>query len=258
MTCQELQDGYELYVFGTLEDPERSEIQAHLERACPTCTEGVAKARRLSAHVALAAPQVEPSPRLRATILESLGPSPAESAPRAGALWKWAFAASAVAVLALLLISFDVDRQARSLERELATVRDTWQKQRQRERQLLAQLAAYRQALRLITEPGAREIRFGPQQPAGRVYLQPGGVVLIATDLPQPPKGRTYELWLISSTRPAPIPAGVFMPDASGHAIHVWQEAVEVGAVKAIAVSDEPPGGVPAPTGKIILTVPVQ
>ena len=76
--------------------------------------------------------------------------------------------------------------------------------------------------------------------------------------MPKPPKGRTYELWLFARNQPAPIPAGVFDPDGQGHAMHVWQERIAVESIKQIAITDEPPGGVTAPTGKILLSAPVK
>ncbi len=268
MTCDEIEHGYELYVFGTLEGEERARIEAglqeHLARGCPTCTAGVAQARELAAHLALAAPPAEPPAGLRDQILKAVAPSgsaailPETAPPGTAALWKWAFGLSALAAMALLILSLSLFQEARSLERELQTLQTSARSQRDRERELLKRLGAYREALRLITAPGAREVRFGRRQPSGRVFLQPQGLVMVASDLPQPPSGRTYELWLIAANRPAPIPAGVFAPDASGNAVHIWQQPIEVASVKAIAISDEPPGGVPAPTGKILLSAPVQ
>lgn len=265
MTCEELQHAYELYAFGTLEADERptigAEIEAHLARGCPPCTAAVEQARELAVHLALAAPQAEPPARLRAEILKAAAPAAAARPPAPPArlvFWKWGFAASAVAAAALLLVSVGLFREARSLQSELRASEDRTRVQRQRERELVRRLSAYREALQLMTAPEAREVRFGPRQPSGRVFLQPRGLVMIASDFPKPPPGRTYELWLIAAGRPAPIPAGVFDPDPQGNAFHLWLQPIEVAAVKAIAVSDEPPGGVPAPTGKIHLTAPVQ
>jgi len=55
----------------------------------------------------------------------------------------------------------------------------------------------------------------------------------------------------------APEPAGVFDPDSSGGAMHVLMRDLNLQDVQSVAVSDEPPGGVTAPTGAILLVVPV-
>ncbi len=69
MTCDELRDHYELYAMGLAEEPEASEIRAHLERDCPTCVPGVRRARELMALLGAAAPPAEPSARLRQRVL---------------------------------------------------------------------------------------------------------------------------------------------------------------------------------------------
>ena len=48
MTCDELLPDYVLFAMGVLEDPERNELQAHLERGCEVCTPGVSEARALA------------------------------------------------------------------------------------------------------------------------------------------------------------------------------------------------------------------
>ncbi len=78
MTCDEIEHGYESYVFGTLEGEERARIEAglqeHLARGCPRCTAGVAQARELAAHLALAAPPAPPPAGLRDRVLAALSP----------------------------------------------------------------------------------------------------------------------------------------------------------------------------------------
>jgi hypothetical protein len=41
MTCEELRGEYGAWALGIAEDPERSEIVAHLARECPDCVAGV-------------------------------------------------------------------------------------------------------------------------------------------------------------------------------------------------------------------------
>ncbi len=256
MTCEELEHGYELYLLGTLEAEERAELEAHLARGCPACTAGVAQARAVALHLGLAAPPAEPPVGLRARILDAVGAR--EPSRARGRLWKWAFAATALAALALVVLSAGLSREVGMLGQEIEALRVRAAEQRHVERGLIEQLNLYRQALRTITGPEVREVRFGAGPPSGRIFVAPRGLVMIVSNFPPPPPGRTYELWLIAANRPAPVPAGLFKPDASGNAIHVWPQPVEMAALKAFAISDEPPGGVPAPTGKILVTAPVR
>ena len=41
MSCEELREHYELYALGLAEEPERTEIHAHLDRRCTACERGV-------------------------------------------------------------------------------------------------------------------------------------------------------------------------------------------------------------------------
>ena len=64
--------------------------------------------------------------------------------------------------------------------------------------------------------------------------------------LPPLPKGKVYQLWVV--TRSAPLSAGLLTPDGSGHVMAVADMPPGVEPV-AVAVTIEPEGGVPSPTG---------
>jgi hypothetical protein len=63
--------------------------------------------------------------------------------------------------------------------------------------------------------------------------------------------GRAYELWLV--TAEAKIPAGTFKPLPDGSARFTATYELDPSALMAIAVTEEPEAGVPAPTGEIVL-----
>jgi anti-sigma-K factor RskA len=256
--CEHLRDSYELFVFGTLDGPERQEIATHLSRGCPVCVEGVSRARSLAMHLGAAAPPADPPKHLRAHVMRAV----VQATPRMHSfwesiIWRMAFPVSAVAVVTLLLVLFGLGREIGSLNLELKTLQKSFRDAHAREQILLARGNSYRSALALMSAKESREVRFGPKQPDGRVYVNPKGLVMIAANFPQPPSGRTYELWLLRKGVKAPEPAGVFDPDASGSAMHFLPRDIDVKQLQAVAVSDEPPGGVSSPTGTIMLVVPV-
>ena len=72
-----------------------------------------------------------------------------------------------------------------------------------------------------------------------------------ATRLPDLPRGRTYQVWVL--TDGAPVSAGLMEPDAEGRVTAVFDTSVALPQPTGMAVSVEPSGGVPAPTGDIIL-----
>ncbi len=74
---------------------------------------------------------------------------------------------------------------------------------------------------------------------------------LFAHGLPTPTVGRTYELWLVTGDKK--IPAGIFKPGDDGSAVVRATYALEPADLRAIAITDEPDGGVSSPTGVVVL-----
>lgn len=91
-------------------------------------------------------------------------------------------------------------------------------------------------------------------QARARAYVSRSrGLLFAAEALPPAPAGRTYQLWTIVGGQP--VSHGVFDVDADGHAQVVAQ--APPGPHDAVAVTIEPTGGVPSPTGdKVLLGVP--
>lgn len=259
MTCEELRDKHELYVFGVAEPADRADLDEHIANGCKTCTDGVARTRWLARYLALTVPQEEPPEHLRSDLLRAITlAQPKEMSFWQTVLWRLGFPVSVIAALALLIISIGLFTEVRSLNREAEALRVAATQQRDREVQLLYRLAWVQGAILRIPTTGTREVRFGTKQYSGRAYLHPHGVLLVTADLPGPPAGRTFQLWLYPKGQAAPIPTGVFDPDSLGHALHLWEGPVDVENLRQIAITEEPPGGVAAPSGKVLLTAAVR
>jgi anti-sigma-K factor RskA len=79
------------------------------------------------------------------------------------------------------------------------------------------------------------------------VDLKSEGVALVTfTDMPPPPAGQVYELWLITPGGKAD-PAGVFVPDASGGKVVVVGQSLAGYNLMAVTV-EAGPDGVGSPT----------
>lgn len=75
---------------------------------------------------------------------------------------------------------------------------------------------------------------------------------MVVYTMPPPRPGMTYQVWLV--TDKAKISAGTFQPDSSGHAFMQAKYALNRNALKAVAVTEEPAGGMPSPTGPIVVS----
>ncbi len=85
----------------------------------------------------------------------------------------------------------------------------------------------------------------GPPQPQGKAFYlrNKSGLVFVANNLPQLPPDKVYELWLIPPGG-APIPAGLFKPDARGNATVVNPPGLPPGVeAKTFAVTLESASG---------------
>jgi anti-sigma-K factor RskA len=71
-----------------------------------------------------------------------------------------------------------------------------------------------------------------------------------ANNLPALPAGKTYQLWVITDK---PVSAGTFLLDRGRKGRVMLQNIPDVGRIKRFAVSLEPAGGRPLPTGGIYL-----
>ena len=119
--------------------------------------------------------------------------------------------------------------------------------------------ARAQQVLDVLTAPAAKRVLLtaakAKPQPTGRaVYLADnGGLVFQANDLGQLTQDKTYELWVIPANGQAPIPAGLFRPDAAGSASIVLPPLPKGVPAKAFGVTIEKAEGSATPTAPILL-----
>lgn len=229
MTCEERQELFELYTLDVLDDADREEIDGHLAAGCAQCDRALKAALAMNAMLLAQSPEVAPPARLKRRIMASVG------VEHRG--WGWTAAMAAAGMLVITLWLSVVEQRK---ERELNDLRQT---------------------LAILNEPDARQIAFGTgaSSPQGNVFVQGRrGVLLLSTNLPQLPAGKTYEMWMIPKGDAAiPRPAGLFRSDASGGAVHLSPGPVDPAALGAVAVTVEPEAGSSAPTTTPIIVAPL-
>ncbi len=75
--------------------------------------------------------------------------------------------------------------------------------------------------------------------------------ILFTSGLRQPGTEREYQVWFLSGG--APQPNALFTVDHAGHSLSVVQAAAPLSNFDTVAVTPEPLGGSPSPTGPIVL-----
>ncbi len=240
MSCDELKDMFELYALGVLEDEERSQVEEHLARGCETCQSNLRDALAVNALVMASVPQTAPRAGLKRRVLAGFG------IERSGWGWLGAFAAAL-----MLLVALWLSVQERHRESELADAR-------RQVIQVTAERDKLSQVFNFLNQPETMQVNFGSgqaQPPKGNVFINARlGVLLIASNLPALPSGKTYEMWIIPSKTSAPRPAGLFKDSGQGTGMNILPGAVD--SLYAVAVSIEPEAGAQTPSD-VILVAPV-
>ena len=253
-------EDFDLYALGALDADEKVLIEAHVA-SCPDCAQKVAEAQGRMALLAFAAPRVEPSPGVKEILMRRLhstaeGPggslARSEPEPAGGIFGRWwavllpLSGTLALATILLWLHNVQLDRQLADLRTTVAAQ----QKQLDDSRHIADLLAAHD----TIVVPLAAQ-KGEPQGSARVVYNAREGMMMYDGTLPPAPADKVYQIWLVPM-KGAPISAGWFTgwPDKPGHMMMKLPAGV---AAKEFAVSLEPAGGKPQPTGPMVLIGPV-
>ncbi len=236
------------YALGALDAADRAAFERHLP-TCAQCQQLVADARIVAAALPHTVTPMEPPAALRNRIMMAAGP--ASSAGMTGWL------AAAAAVVAIVAGGFAWTQYRQVAASQMAAT----QAQAQVEA-LQAQLTALqgqadtaRQAIDILAADDLARVELTgqPAAPAstGRAYWSATrGLLFSAVNLPQLPAGRVYQLWFVTAA--APVSAALVTPDAAGRYTVITRAPGGV-TPTAFAVTIEPAGGLPAPSGAFYL-----
>ena len=80
-----------------------------------------------------------------------------------------------------------------------------------------------------------------------------GKLVFTASNMPAPPQGKAYELWVLP-VKGSPVPAGMFTPDLQGSAAVIFPQIPVNLEASGFGVTVEDAAGSPVPTSAIVLS----
>jgi anti-sigma-K factor RskA len=261
------QDDLALHAMGALSPEEAAQVRAHVD-LCAECRDELAA---LSGDLALVAMSVEQAAvpegararflnRIAADAVAHGNPQPAttpkhsvvsiDTAPRRSASWSNWIAWGAVA--AMIMIVAGLELRLRSLNGQVELQAQLIQHQQQAN-------ARAQMVMDLLSAPDAQHVmltaaKSKPAPMAKTVYMASKGALLMqASNLDPLPGNKTYELWVIPMKGGAPMPAGMFRPDAAGNASVVMPDMPKGIEAKAFGVTIENAGGSTTPTMPIVL-----
>ena len=258
------------YAIGALDAAEHEAFVRHLA-GCDRCTAEVREYTQVADAMARSVTQISPRPELRAQLLETLGrgqipnhksqitnPKSQGVSPRWAlgvGLWdlRTAFQAALVVVaVALGVYTFSLRSRVEVLEARLDEASSLLATTERAMGEARAVAFQSQSAMSVLAAPDLARIDLvgqaaAPTASARALWSRQRGMVFAVQNLPALPAGRTYQVWVVTAA--APISAGLLEPDQAGRGIAVFATPPDIAAPVAIAVTIEPAGGVPAPTG---------
>ena len=238
------EDSVGAYVLRALPDDEEIAFEAHLA-SCPVCRDQVEDLRMATESLALLAPPVVAPENLRARVMQVVEQE-AALLRAAGPEADMPRARSATAAPRRRRISLDwLMKPAFALPAAVLLL-------------AIGAIAGLAGRQGPDTDPGITSVRAkvnAEAAPNAKVHLQvgPGGATLVAENLPEPPRGRVYQVWVKRPDIDPEPTSTLFMPRRDGSAAAAVPGSLE--GVDAVLVSHEPPGGSPKPTSQPILQV---
>jgi len=228
------------YALDALEKQERDELSSHLATGCEACLDAVRQARIVSDHLVFALEPVAPDARVRKRLLAR---ARGHAKPKTGSWLVWAAAAGWVAALGGGVYIHQT-RHTLELERTALS-------------RARSELGQARDAVDLVSAPATHSVSLAGQESApgasakAFVDARRGRLLLYVYDLPRAAPDTTYQLWIIVDG--APVSVGIFNVATDGSATFDADPLAAFTGDVTVAVTVEPAGGVPQPTGPMVL-----
>ena len=245
-----------LYVIDAMTAEERRAFESHL-RGCEQCQAEVTSLEGVDEALASGVPQIEPPAALRERVLTAVRPPRTAVRPAATGPAQW------LPLAASLALSLGLGGYAYSLQERITALEDELTDARAQAADTLARANATQRTLQLtqshldvLTAPDSMRVTLAGQAPApaasGRAdWSRARGLALSLENLPPLQPGRTYQVWLLTSGMP--VSAGLVTPDGAGRSTGVYPAPQGGVMPTGIALTEEPDGGLPQPTGQPIL-----
>lgn len=253
MNREEIDELAAAYALGGLEADDRARFETLLRAGDPETVAALREFEATLADLAAAAPEPPPA-AVKAALMERIAAAPPAARepvrprPRARrAIWPAILTGAMAAGLAAIVVGWSVSS---TYEKRLdALARDA--------EELKAELRGQQTVIAILRDPATQVVVLAGQAPAPTararmMWHAKAGGVFVAAGLPEAPTGKAYQLWAIAGNN-APVSAGVFSVDPSGTGSLSVRPLPGVATVDAFAVTLEPAGGLPAPSGAMYL-----
>ncbi len=244
-----------LYAVDALEGQERSNLEQHLA-TCAACRRELEQLRGDGALLALSTLGPKPPVRARKRLLDAVASEASTVSPvrlrepegHRRSWWGWLGWAATAAVI---LFAASLGKENYELKSDLRMASSILS-------QRTADLEQARSLASALTNPEGQHFTLvalkTPPQPQGKaIYVRNrSSLIFLANNMPSLPSRKTYELWLMP-VNGAPVPAGLFKPDAHGSATVINPPLPPGLEARAFAITVENEAGATTPTMPLVM-----
>lgn len=243
------------YALGALDGDDLRRFERHLEEGCEECDRELMASTRQVELMAETVEPAEPSELLKTRLERDLDRRQLKTRP----IWLVRAAVVALAVLATWSL-WSQTRLREELTRQSSARAAATERLERVERDLdqaQAMLTRLAKAGRIVAAPGSRNVVLAgldlTPTAQGQTFVDPvaRSAVFYASGLPSLSREETYQLWFIADG--VPVSAGTFEVEEDGTAMLLVDNTAAIDEIQLWAVTIEPAGGVPQPTGAMVL-----
>lgn len=249
----EYEDQIALFALGLLREHELREIEEHLKEGCGICEELLKESDMVFNALPYCLEDTPVPAHIEKRIFETLeaGAEPGNGSPATG-FWQniapfWLNLGTALsAALIVLLVVSNI-----SLRNRLASQRETLN-------EVLAKSGKETEMMQFFMNPKVDIVKLAGMMTgtaaSGKLLMDPDThqALLLVSNVPAPGEGRTYQLWIIDDGKA--VSMGTFEVDREGNQMMKIKSMPEPTETSRFAVTLEPEGGMPHPTGSIYLS----
>ena len=264
---ERLQELLSAYSLGVLEGEDLKEIEEFKQNHPEQFNELLKENELAFTQLSYSVKGSEPNPELKKKLLSDIKENEGENVLRPDrSFWQKAqpvwlnigAAAAAIAIISLVVYNFSLSSKLDSRLAEVANLQNQIAASQTQIENMEKESILNRQMVAFLEDPNVVIINLVNTQPdltaVGRVLwnTKDDQAMFAGVNLPQAPEGKTYQLWAIGGGDPKS--AGIFNVNSQGKNVLLLNSLNDLGDIKQFAVSLEPAGGVPLPTGKIYLS----
>lgn len=282
MNREMLEEQAALYVLGALEGPDRNSFEMLLELQDPEAISLFAEMQSVAIALGDEIEPLSPPSAVKANLLDIIQPTARPEKPPSrksvgssgrkqsgkkatvtaisdSHLWRQAtIAIGTIAAILVLGMGYFLSQ----LRNEVSLLKNQLAISDQLIQRLKTDLTTGNRLLTIACAPGLDVVTFDsfdgtPDGARGNVLYTPdlGRALVVASNMPQAAQGRDYQVWMLDGT--VPIDAGLLIVNSEGQAT-LNVETIPQEDLSAFAITVEPKGGSPAPTGEMLFLAAVN